>query len=223
INKGMKVIAMVIITGFLFSGTPSVAFDDGDFQQWSTISVTYKVNDDWKVTGEQEVRWGDDWDDFYYTHTDLGIVYGGVADWLDLGVNYREVYEEKSKNFVFENRPHFNVTLKTDIEGWALSDRSRLEYRDKETDNNGWRYRNKLTLKAPFKLTKFEIRPYVADEVFVDLDAGDLNRNRVYGGVGCKLMEHVGAELYYLWQASENSSGDWVDYHALGAKLKFSF
>ena len=103
-----------------------------------------------------------------------------------------------------------------------LSDRNRFEYRIRSKRNDVWRYRNSLTLKLPFKWTGFKIQPYVAEEIFVDLDKGDLERNRVYNGLEAKLMEHLNLEIYYLWQRTK-SAGDWIDINVIGSKLKFVF
>jgi len=219
----MRKMLLFLTVALVLCSASAWAFDDGDFQQWSTVALSYKINDDWKLLAEEELRWGDDWGNFYYTHTELGIAYSGFADWLVLGVKYRQIFEEKGRDFHYENRPHFNLKLKKDVDGWGLSTRSRLEYRDKEEGNDGWRYRNKFTIKAPIKLTKYEIRPYVADEIFYDCDDGDLYRNRLYAGVGYKLTKYVGGALCYLWQTTENSAGAWVDYNVLGTKVKFDF
>jgi len=212
----------VVVAAVFLTGT-SYAFEDGDFQYWSTGSISGKLAENWKIKLEEEFRFGDNAKDWYYTHTDAGITYSGLADWLDVGANFRLVLEENSSDdWEYENRPHGNIILKYTYEGFKFSNRARLEYRDKDQGDDSFRYRNKFSLKFPFKATKLEIQPYVADEIFYDFDKEDLNRNRLYAGVGCKLFKNLKADLYYVWQASK-SSDTWKDTHALGTKLKFSF
>ena len=215
-------IVFLVCVVLLFLSNKLFAFSDGDFQYWNTESLSVKLADDWKIAAETEFRFGDDVSDFYYQHTDAGITYSGLADYIDIGLNYRYVLEESGSDWDYESRPHLNFTLKTKIEEFKISNRSRFEYRDKEKSSSSWRYRNKLTIKFPIKLTKLNIKPYIADEIFVDFDAEDLNRNRLYAGLGFNIYKNLNGDIYYLWQASK-SSGKWKDTNVIGTKLKLAF
>lgn len=207
----------------LLSGEVCFASDDGDFQYWSKAGVSFDIDKDWEFTFEEEFRFGDDAGDFYHHHSDFGFVYKNFTDWMDLGFNYRQVFEKDSKGkWRRENRPHLNVTLKGKLFGLDLSNRSRLEYRDRENKKDIWRYRNKLTVKLPLELTELKLQPYLADEVFINLDKEGYNRNRLYGGVSFKLSKNIKGDIYYLWQSSE-SSGGWNDINVIGTQLKFQF
>jgi len=216
----IKKVVISIIFIFLFSNY-SFAYEDGDFQYWSAESVSWKIAKDCKMELEEEFRFGDDMSDFYHYHTDIGATYSGLADWLDVGVNYWLSFEKKNNKWKYENRPHFNATLKYGIYGFDFSTRNRFEYRDKEDESPFWRYRNKFTIKLP-KFTKLEIQPYIAEEIFVDFKEEELNSNRVYGGVYLKILENLRGEIYYLWQSSK-SNDDWLDTNILGTKIKLSF
>lgn len=212
----------IILSGLLFY-KPSFSFDSGDFQYWNTESASWNMGDSWKAKIEEEFRFGDGAGDFYYQHSDLGVTYSGLADWLDLGINYRQIFEKDNNNeWEYENRPHLNITLKGKVSDWSLSNRGRFEYRNKEHGNDGWRYRNKFTVKLPIKFTRFNIQPYIADEVFIDFDKEDLTRNRLYGGFSFKITKNLKGEIFYLWQSSKKS-GKWSDLNVLGTKIKFSF
>jgi len=199
------------------------AFDDGDFQYWSTAKFSFDIDKDWKFTFAEEFRLGDDAGDFYYHHSDIGFVYKSLADWIDLGVNYRKVFERDSKDkWGQENRPHLNITLRGQLSDFDVSSRSRFEYRDRENKKDLWRYRNKVTVKFPLELTSLKLQPYLADEVFINFDEEDFNGNRLYAGLSLKLSKNIKGEVYYLWQSSE-SGGDWKDINVLGTQLSFRF
>ncbi|MHC4694513.1 MAG: porin family protein, partial [Planctomycetota bacterium] len=102
----------LICIGFLSS--PCFAFDDGDFQLWTTANASVGINEDWKCTFEQEFKFGDYAGELFYSHSDLGFVYQSLADWIDLGFNYRQVFARKGSadDWKQENRPHLNFTLK---------------------------------------------------------------------------------------------------------------
>ena len=198
------------------------AFEDGDFQYWNSESVSHEFNEDWKIKVEEELRFGGDAGRFYHHHSDAVITYSGMGDWLELGLNYMLIFEKKENEWVYENRPHLNMTLQYALKGLELTGRNRFEYRDKENGTDGWRYRNRFTVKYPVKAGDFEINPYIADEIFVDFIEEKLNRNRLYAGADFKILKNLKLDIFYLWQASEKDD-NWADCNVLGTKVKLSF
>jgi hypothetical protein len=213
------ILAMVI----LLVGRTCFASDDGDFQFWSKARVYFDIDKDWGFSFEEEFKFGENAGNLYSHHSDFGFEYKSFADWVDFGFYYRQAYEKDSEDkWREEHRPHLDVTLKGKLFDLGLSDRSRLEYRDREKAKDVWRYRNKVKATLPVELTRFKLKPYVADEVFFNVDAKGYYRNRLYGGVTFGLSKDVKGDVYYLWQSSR-SGGDWEEINALGATLKFYF
>lgn len=205
------------------AGGVCFASDDGDFQFWSTADVAFDVNKDWRIILQEEFRLGESGGTLYYHHSEAGFVYRGLADWIDVGAGYRQVFEKDSKgDWKQENQPNINVTLKAKLFGLDVSDRSRIEYRDLEDREDLWRYRNKVTVKFPFELTTIKLQPYVADEIFIPLNDDNVNKNRFYTGVSLKLTKNLKGEIYYLWESSRGAN-NWTDINVLGTALKFSF
>ncbi len=214
---------ILTVTSVLFASEVCFAFDDGDFQFWSTANASLDINKDWKATFEEELRLADDAGQLYYHHSDLGFVYKSFADWIDVGANYRQVFQKDSKGqWRRENRPHLNITLKGKLFSFDMSDRSRLEYRDRENKADVWRYRNKFMVKLPVELTGLGLQPYVAEEVFIHFNEEDFDENRLYSGVAIKLSKAIKGEVYYL-RRSTKPGGDWKDSNVLGVNLKFYF
>ncbi len=213
---------IILIIGIIISANYAFAADDGDFQYWDTEGISWKVSEDWKIEFEEEFRLGDNAGNLYYEHLDLGLVYSGLAEWLDLGLNYRQVFEKKSGKWKEENRPHINATLKWKLLDFSFSNSGRFAYRNRKDADNFWHYRNELTVKLPFKLTRLEIQPYVADEIFYDFDKETLNRNRLYVGLSSKLFKSLRADIFYLWQSSK-ADDKWSDFNVLGTKFKLPF
>jgi len=213
---------LILVIFIVFCLKICFASDDGEFQYWNTESVSTKLNDDWKIRLEEELRLGDDGGNLYYQHSDLGFTYSGLTDWLDLGFNYRQIFEKKSGEWKEEQRPHLNAVVKWKWLDYGFSNRVRFEYREREDSQDYWRYRNKFTIKFPLKFSKFEIQPYIADEIFYDFNCEELNRNRFYSGFGLKLLDNLKGEIFFLWQSSQ-SNDEWSDIYALGTKLQLTF
>ena len=206
---------------FLLS-CPCPGFGNGDFQFWNTESISWNASDEFRLTLEEEFRFGDDEPNFFYQHSDLGVVYTGAADWLDIGINYRHIFEKKTDDWREESRPHLNATVKWRACDLSFSNRGCLEYRSRDSAEDFWRYRNKLTVGLPWEFTKYAVRPYVADEIFYDFDANDLIQNRIYAGLYLTLLKNLTGEVFYFWQLNKQSSR-WDEVHTLGTKLKFCF
>ena len=214
--------AIVAIIGLTVLATsPAFAYRDGDFQLWNTENQDFKINKELNGTFEEEFRWGENAGEFYYHHYDTGMVYG-VNKYLDLGGNYRLVYEKKKGKFKQENRPHINAILKYEVAGVKLEDRNRLEYRNFHYQKDFFRYRNKFTMKFPWKFTSLEIQPYVADEIFIPFNGTGLNENRLYSGFGFNITKNVKAEIYYMLRSTK-SADEWTGTNVLGTKIKVSF
>jgi len=192
--------------------------DDGKFEYWSQIGVCAEVNKDWEFELEAELKYGDDASQLYCQNVDFGFVYTGLAEWVDLSFMYKREYETDGEGrWRPENRPHLDVTFKSPLFGFDVSDRSRFEYRDLDAEEDVWRYRNMIKVKLPMEFTKFKLRPYVAEEPFIDFNKGEYNKNRFYLGLYYELSDKIGGALFYLWEARK-SGGSWEDFHIFGTK-----
>ncbi len=213
---------LTTILGLLFFVGICFAFDDGDFQIWNTDGIEVKLNQKLKMTAEEEMRFGGNVSEIYYAHSDAGLVLN-VTEGLDFGVNYRYISEKDSKNeWKEEHCPHFNAVVSWKWHEFAFSNRSRMEFRIKEKPGDEWRYRDLFKIKAPVKWTKYEIRPYIADEFYVDFYGDKINTNRLYAGFEFKLHKNLKGDIFYLWQ-SKKTSDDWLDYNVLGLTAKYVF
>lgn len=213
-------LALVLILSFSAS---ALAFDNGDFQVWHNDSLIWKVNKDWKMVFDQEFRMGDDGGNFYYEHSDLSANYSGIAHWLDVGFGFRQGYLKKSGEWKSESQPNLLATIKLEVAKFEINDRHRFEYRELEDNDDGWNYRNKLTIGLPIKFTRLKIQPYISDEFFLNIDKGLLDQNRLYGGFYLQLLKNLKGEIYYMWLTTKKSGQRWIDSNVLGTKLTLSF
>ncbi len=215
-----KILAMIGLS-LMIAGSV-YAYDEGDFQVWNTDVEEIKINKDLKVALEEEFRWGDNANEFYYHHYDAGFFYN-LKKYLNIGGGYRHVYELKKGKFKLENEPYVTATLLWDLKGFKFEDRNRMEYRHFDYQADSWRYRNKITMKSPWKFTVMEIQPFLSDEIFIGFGGiSQFNQNRFSSGLGMNLTKNVKTEIYYMLQ-STNSSGKWGDANVLGTKLKIAF
>ena len=214
---------LLIVVFFSYLNRSCFASTDGDFQFWTTAGASFDVNKDWGGAVEEILKFGHVAGNFFQHQTDLGFTYKSFADWIDIGLNYKQVYKKQTDgDWSREKRPHLNITFKGRLGNFDFSDRSRFEFRDKEYGDDLWRYVNKFEVNLPFEFTQFKFRPYVADQVYINMDGSGFEKNRIYAGFNFELTEDVESELYYVRQWSE-SDGRWQELSALGLQLKLRF
>lgn len=225
IIKSLRRIVPLFFIGLSLSLTVNLyAYDDGDFQVWNTDVEEIQLKKDLKLVFEQEFRWANNACEFYYQHYDAGLAYALNKTWT-VGGGYRQIYARTALNKPWraESDPYLFFTYSGELAGFKFDDRSRFEYQYYSFQADTGRYRNKLTVKAPWKFTKLEIQPFVSEEFFIML-GGDqgLNQNRLSAGFAFSIIKNLKAELYYML-LSAKSADLWKDYNVLGTKIKLSF
>ena len=104
-----------------------------------------------RLTFDQDYIADDRGEDICFTQADMGLVCKPLVDWLELGINYRRIYERTDADpDKATNRPHMNVALRGQILALDVSSASWFEYRNQENQKNFWRYGNKFAVKFPF-------------------------------------------------------------------------
>lgn len=193
------------------------------FEYWTTVGTCFYVGRQWHATVSELLKLGEDAQQFAYHHTDLGLVYTGLADFVDLGFNYRHAYKRyASSDWLEERRPHVNATFRSRLNRIIIANRARVEYRDKDYAPDQWRYSNKITLGLPYEFTKWRFSPFIADQFYVDLDGFHLNKNKIYSGFSFAPSKKVAAALQYVWDTDETYD-EWTNTNILWLQLKFYF
>jgi len=101
----------------------------------------------------------------------------------------------------------------------VLSNRSRLEWRDRGSWS--WRYRNRTRLEREFGLGSEAVTGYFMFELSYDSRYGAWNRQRYYGGLDWPLGRKALLDTYYCRQHDARASPENVD--AAGLKLQLFF
>lgn len=192
---------------------------DGDREWWNQVSVQGQASEKLQWRAEVETYLGDDMTDLYHVHEDLSLTWA-ARPWLDLTAAYREVQESKDDEDTREHRPHVAATFKGDWADWDFASRNRMEYRLRDDDEDGWRYRNRMRATAPVVWDRLHMRPYLEDEIFYDFVDAEISQNRVTAGVSFRAARGLDIEVYYRMRDAR-SDGDWETAHIVGTSLGF--
>ena len=116
---------------------------------------------------------------WHYRHYDIGGSFPIAESWT-AAIQYRSVYTLKDGNWVLEKRPHAQIqkTINTKAVKWAI--KSRQEYRMKDGKDPG--LRNRVRVMAKSNSSWKNLKPYIGNEFFYDMDINKYNKNRLLIG-----------------------------------------
>ena len=206
------------------------------FQFWPSAGISWEANKDWTLNYREQLHLNDGGGTLYAGRSDIGVIYKPLADWLDIGFNYGIIYGvNKRARSANEDRISLSAIIRGKILNREFSDRLRIEYRDRDEKSDIWRFRNKVTLNRNFEaadsrglrlLKTGKINPYVADEIFVNLDGTGFSQNMVYLGFVMRLTEHTKTDVYYGFQSVKttvNEKEEWNNYNVIGIEWTYHF
>ncbi len=212
------------VVAILLMANSCLAFTGANPRNFGLKAGTIKLNQYWRLTFEQDYIADDLGEDIRFTQSDMGLVCRPMVDWLELGINYRRIYERTEADpYKAVNRPHMNFNIRGQILALDVSSASRFEYQSSETQKGFWRCRNKFTVRFPSLFAAIKLQPYVSSDFFADLtDTSDCTGRGFSSGASLRLSRNLTGDFYYRWQTSKYD-GVQYDYTILGTSLRFTF
>lgn len=211
--------------GLFISVAGATPLEDGDAGFWIRADAEKKLGEKWKMSLGEEIR--------FREHA--GITYADThvgASWLAskyflMGADYLQVRQTRTSRgkdrWYWEARPRVYVTPQITIKGWKIEDRNMLEFRVKEQIRDSLRYRQQISVTAPWKWTRFKIQPTFFDELFFESHRRGLTENRLFAGVKVHCWKPFNGMIGYMRQTTKSSAGDWFDSNILVTTVKASF
>jgi hypothetical protein len=227
ISKAAWIFLALVATAL--TGSTCLGGDDDDFQFWSHWNLAIDLSKGWTFTFEEQLRVGDDASRLTRHQSDFGVIYHNLAEWLDLGVNYR-VLEDRRGSEEWERRDmgYVNVTFLGRIFGQDFKNRLRFEYESRDRIDDFGTIRNQFTLNAPFelhprreKIKVYTVRPYASYELFYDTVDDRINRHRIRAGLSGRWSTNVVTNIYYMRQQGTSSLEE--NLNVLGFRLRLMF
>jgi hypothetical protein len=217
----------VCVAGWCGTGGSDVF---GSTQFRPAAGTVWDINGPWMLQFKEKYYFYVEDSGSDHPESDISAVYKGTDNVYD--VDFGFVYVDGSSQTKQEERPYLSTTLRSRIFDRDVSNRFRVEYRDLWGDSDYWRFRDKVTFNSAFDsldargirlLNRERFKPYIADEIFFSSNGQGFSQNEAYLGVKIKIVKNVDADLYYLYQSTENSSGRWQDNNIIGMDIVFSF
>jgi len=214
----MKIMTVGIISALIM--TTCCYASDNNQEYWAVTSFSFKLNDTWKMKIKEDFRFRDG--EHCEQQNEIFFGYSGFSDSLDFGLGFRQVHKKDSNHeWQRENRPYADLSFKNTMFGLKWADRNRLEFREFENKKDAFRYRNQLKMSWPNNLFNLPLKPYIADEVFIQEESG-YNRNRIYTGLIWDVNKKLDVDFFFIHQKDKTTRG-WDDVFITGFETKFSF
>ena len=119
----------------------------------------------------------------------------------------------------FEHRLRFELGFAHKFKRFTFKNRSRLEYRVRNSNEDTVRYRNQFSIQVPvMKEDKELFVPFVSTEPYYDFTLKRVTRNDVAVGITRKLNDRVTAMFFTGWR--HNTVGVQRDVFPVGVNLR---
>lgn len=201
---------LVLVSCFCFA-------DDQQF--WGVTSFSFRLNDEWTMKIKENFRFEDGQ---HFEQINEIVFTTALSESLEMGLGFRQVHKEDAGHeWRRENRPYVELTVKLDLWGLKCSDRNRFVFRDFERKKDIFRYRNRFKVQWPEDIFDLPLRPYIAEEVFIEEEYG-YDQNRIYAGVVWDVNKLLDVDIFVVHR-SDKAAGGWDDTFITGIETIFSF
>ena len=198
-------------------GAMAVAGDTADKQLWSTLTFYKNLADRFMLRVGPEVKWAENISTHYLTRYEIGLSFSGHKG-ISYSLAYKRILINDENSTTVYNVPYFDFSLAHKIKWLTLDLRHRIEFFSARAMTPFFRFRQRIKITPVSGVGIFNIRPFVSEEYFVDMNGIGLKTNRVNGGAMLDLCSLGRIEIYYLFQNNKGAEG-WLSDHVLGANF----
>ena len=190
-----------------------------DWELWLGNTVKVKVNDRVNLNFLEEFRMHEDMSKFYTYVLYVGPSFN-INRYLDTAIWYKLVESKSEGHWEDTHRYDIDFTLKYDLNGFKLSNRSRFE---NNVTKASWLYRDRMKIAKDFKILDKKYTPYISNEFFLNMNPNDgYSENRASIGISTAFILDTKLTLYYMSRAKKKD-GNWENANILGTFIGLSF
>lgn len=197
---------------------------DGDWQMWNDQFYTQNLGYGVDAVLRAEQRWEEDIGRLGYFELEPMVNWRYSPRWdFTLGYERDERLSPEEEREI-DNMAAAAVTLKVPLRDWNIRNRFRFESVVPESDEMNWSevYRNRTEINTIWRWGSRELVPYLAEEVFVHIQNGELTQSRMEAGVGIPIVPHWMARVYFM-RFDEKTAEGWQWHPVLGVQVEAQF
>lgn len=199
-----------------------------DLEQRTSIDISKKLNEHWKLSLNQEFRFTHNASNFDTYFVGLGVDYR-FNKHFSLGADYR-FYQNKNKEGFFMSQQRWSADLmyKQKLSRFSVSYRLRLQNKDDDfmtsaSGDNLFQLRNKFSVD--YNIKNFKLDPFFDVELYRSFEnpgSSEFSKLRWTLGLNYSLKEFGGVEFFYRLDNELNQPNNKNTY-IVGLGYKYSF
>lgn len=202
----VALIKLILVFSSVTAGAQSTEGSVADAQLWNEVQALIQLNPRVSLYLFGTLRFGSGLTMFVDEHAGVGVNLTLGKHFMFQPVYRRITANPLSNRAVGEHRFPIDFTAEVPLKaGWRLLDRNRTELRIVEGDFSV-RYRNRLQVERTLLLGKHPLTPYFAGEIFYNSRTRAWNRSRLNLGARLPISNHLGLDLYYMYQYDDRSA-----------------
>lgn len=147
-----------------------------DSELWLVFEASGELGNGITASISDEMDFYDNMGNYSVNEIDLGIEYSALS-FLNIGFIWDQEFDKSedasretgdADDWVCTHYTFVDLTWYMEPEGWYLEDRTRFVYAMPDEGNDYFRFRNRIKVKGPWKITKLALRPWTAWEFYWD-------------------------------------------------------
>lgn len=215
-----KVIITIAFSGIIFT---SNAWNSSENNVWLKASVKGSLSEELTFKLSEQIRYKEDGFNYYYRHTEALLQWKFAPTW-NFYPAFRYVTATKKDVEVSTPVWHLNLAHKTKLFGVNLKSRLRLYHTANDGSEDLTDLRPKFSLIPSQGWTAWKLKPYVEDEVMINLNDGWVYLNRLSTGLKLtpfkklSLCAFISQDLY-----EQTEKADWHERYNYGLSAGLNF
>jgi hypothetical protein len=191
---------------------------DTDTQLWTEAKVKAKLSKRFDLLAENELRFGNDISHHDRTSWTAGIAWHPTKRFT-LSPRWQYIADDPVDDVrTYENRFLLIAALRLPVKVVEATLSTRIEYRLRHEQSDGWRVRPRLKLEHEVGPDSWGLSAYTSDELFYDTRAAAWTRNRLYVGLEKKFGKDISIDLSYCHQHDLRAGG--TDLNIIGISMR---
>ncbi len=177
------------------------------------LLVKKRINEDWFMLSRSNLATRHNNEQIFLGYTGVSIGYQ-VNRKCSVRAGYRMARFRIGENWRTERRPMIESYYGSIHDGWRLTSRSRIEFRQPDWRKNDVRLRQEFTATAPFKFTRLEMQPFVENEIFYSTLNDWVEANWTTAGLSFFPMDNIKVKAGYRHNLIR-IQGDFITRHTV--------
>ena len=138
---------------------------EDDWGSSHNLLVKKTINEDWFLLTRSNLATRRDNEQVFLVYSGASLGFQINKKW-SVRAGYRVARFRIGDDWRTERRPMVEAYHGSMHDGWRLTSRSRIEFRQPDWREDDVRLRQEFTATAPFKLTHLEMQPFAENEIF---------------------------------------------------------